>query len=161
MYEYSEISYEKDYDAKRLSANISCHSMSALSSQYTQNQNRVFSDNIDIERCQMHNAWNENVDSIKDNESRLLKGFSINKKSCIFKRPKYNSGDWSDQFQYSDLFANNFNSYKLFDYQTKAKGTKEPIICDYSRVKIKEECDKGPYFLYTNTFSSDHYNCLK
>lgn len=161
MYEYSEISHDKNYDAKKLSADISCHNMSALSMRYTQNQNRVFTDAINVEHCQMHNKWNENIDDIKGNESKLWQGYSINKKSCIYKRPEYNMGDWSNQFQYSDLFANQFNSYKLFDYQTKAKGTKEPITCDYSKVLIKEECDKGPYFLYTQTFTSDHYNCLK
>jgi hypothetical protein len=64
---------------------------------------------------------NENIDEIKTNESELLKGFSINKKSCIYKRPEYNNGVWKDQYYTSDTFKNNMNSYKLFDYQTKNK----------------------------------------
>ncbi len=160
MYEYSELSHDKDYDANKLSAMVSCHNMSALSKQYTYNQNRLFSDNIDMERCEKHNKWDENVESTKDFESKLWQGHSINKKSCIYKRPEYNKGDWGNQFQYSDLFAQQFGSYKLFDNQTKAKGTNEPITCDYSKVLIKEECDNGPYFLYTSVFKNDYYNCL-
>jgi hypothetical protein len=95
--------------------------MSSLSSDYTNQQNNLFVDKINIYICNYQNNYNKNIEEIKTNESELLKGFSINKKSCIYKRPEYNNGIWKEQYQTSDIFKNNVNSYKLFDYQTKNK----------------------------------------
>lgn len=160
MNSYSEISHNRDYNASMLSAKVSCDNMSMLSSVYTQNQNRLFADKINVHDCEMHHGYQRDIETIKNNESDLLKGFSINKKSCIYKRPNYGTGDWSSQFQHSDLFANQLNSGKLFDFQSKAKGTNEPILCDYSKVILEEECSKGPYATYTRTFTSDYYDCV-
>jgi hypothetical protein len=118
---YYEIEYETNYNPKLLSAKISCNNMSSLSSDYTTQQNNLFVDRINIDICNYQNNYNENIEEIKSNESELLKGFSINKKSCIYKRPEYNNGVWKEQYQTSDTFKNNLNSYKLFDYQTKNK----------------------------------------
>jgi hypothetical protein len=118
---YYEIEYETNYNPKLLSAKISCNNMSSLSSDYTNQQNNLFVDKINIDICNYQNNYNENIEEIKTNESELLKGFSINKKSCIYKRPEYNNGIWKEQYQTSDTFKNNVNSYKLFDYQTKNK----------------------------------------
>jgi hypothetical protein len=118
---YYEIEYETNYNPKLLSAKISCNNMSSLSSDYTNQQNNLFVDKINIDICNYQNNYNENIEEIKTNESELLKGFSINKKSCIYKRPEYNNGIWKEQYQTSDIFKNNVNSYKLFDYQTKNK----------------------------------------
>ncbi len=118
---YYEIEYETNYNPKLLSAKISCNNMSSLSSYYTNQQNNLFVDKINIDICNYQNNYNKNIEEIKTNESELLKGFSINKKSCIYKRPEYNNGIWKEQYQTSDTFKNNVNSYKLFDYQTKNK----------------------------------------
>ena len=118
---YYEIDYETNYNPKLLSAKISCNNMSSLSSDYTTQQNNLFIDRINMDICNYQNNYNENIDEIKTNESELLKGFSINKKSCIYKRPEYNNGLWKDQYNSSDTFKNDINSYKLYDYQTKNK----------------------------------------
>ena len=118
---YYEIDYETNYNPKLLSAKISCNNMSSLSSDYTTQQNNLFIDRINMDICNYQNSYNENIDEIKTNESELLKGFSINKKSCIYKRPEYNNGNWEEQYHTSDTFKNYVNSYKLFDYQTKNK----------------------------------------
>ena len=118
---YYELDFESDYNPKLLSAKESCKNMSALSSTYTKQQNDLFVDKINVDICNYHNNYNLNVEEIKTNESELLKGFSINKKSCIYKRPEYDNGIWKDQYNSSDTFKNDINSYKLYDYQTKNK----------------------------------------
>jgi hypothetical protein len=95
--------------------------MSALSSVYTMQQNNLFADRINMDIFNYHNNFNRDAYDIKGDESELLQGFSINKKSCIYKRPEYNEGTWNSQYQSSDTFKNNINTYKLFDYQTKNK----------------------------------------
>jgi hypothetical protein len=118
---YYEIDYDKNYDPKLLSAKVACKNMSALSSVYTMQQNNLFADRINIDIFNYHNNFNRDAYDIKGDESELLQGFSINKKSCIYKRPEYNEGTWNSQYQSSDTFKNNINTYKLFDYQTKNK----------------------------------------
>jgi hypothetical protein len=118
---YYEIDYDKNYDPKLLSAKVACKNMSALSSVYTMQQNNLFADRINMDIFNFHNNFNRDAYEIKGDESELLKGFSINKKSCIYKRPEYNEGTWNTQYQSSDTFKDNINTYKLFDYQTKNK----------------------------------------
>lgn len=121
MMNYYEIDYDKNYDPKLLSAKVACKNMSALSSVYTMQQNNLFADRINMDIFNFHNNFNRDAYEIKGDESELLKGFSINKKSCIYKRPEYNEGTWNTQYQSSDTFKDNINTYKLFDYQTKNK----------------------------------------
>jgi len=121
MMNYYEIDYDKNYDPKLLSAKVACKNMSALSSVYTMQQNNLFADRINMDIFNYHNNFNRDAYDIKGDESELLQGFSINKKSCIYKRPEYNEGTWNSQYQSSDTFKNNINTYKLFDYQTKNK----------------------------------------
>uniref|UniRef100_A0A6C0I8J5 Uncharacterized protein n=1 Tax=viral metagenome TaxID=1070528 RepID=A0A6C0I8J5_9ZZZZ len=119
--DYYEIDYDKNYDPKLLSAKVACKNMSALSSVYTMQQNNLFADRINMDIFNYHNNFNRDAYDIKGDESELLQGFSINKKSCIYKRPEYNEGTWNSQYQSSDTFKNNINTYMLFDYQTKSK----------------------------------------
>ena len=121
MMEYYELDYDANYDAKLLSAKVSCNNMSSLSGAYTVQQNNLFADKINMDICNYHNDYHKNVDNLKKSESELLNGFSVNKKSCIYKRPEYNDGLWKEQYQSSDIFKNYINSYKLFDYQTRSK----------------------------------------
>ena len=125
MNDYYEIDYETNYNPKLLSANISCKSMSSLSSDYTTQQNTLFADRINMDLFNFHNNFNSDIDRLKESESELLSGFSINKKSCLYKRPEYNDGSWKTQYQSSDTFTNTIHNekdkYKLFDYQTKNK----------------------------------------
>jgi hypothetical protein len=118
---YYELDYDKNYDPKLLSAKVACKNMSALSSVYTMQQNNLFADRINMDIFNFHNNFNRDAYEIKGDESELLKGFSINKKSCIYKRPEYNEGTWNSQYQSSDTFKDNINTYRLFDYQTKNK----------------------------------------
>jgi hypothetical protein len=125
MKEYAELDYDTNYNPKVLSANISCKSMSSLSSAYTTQQNNLFADRINMDIFNYHNNFHRDIDALKESEYELLSGFSINKKSCIYKRPEYNDGTWKEQYQSSDTFKNNIETekerYKLFDYQTKNK----------------------------------------
>ena len=125
MKEYVELDYNTDYNPKVLSANISCKNMSSLSSAYTTQQNNLFADRINMDIFNSHNNFHRDIDTLKESEYELLSGFSINKKSCIYKRPEYNDGKWKEQYQSSDTFKNNIENekdkYKLFDYQTKNK----------------------------------------
>ena len=125
MIEYVELDYDTNYNPKVLSANISCKNMSSLSSAYTTQQNNLFADRINMDLFNYHNNFHRDIDALKESEYELLSGFSINKKSCIYKRAEYNDGAWKEQYQSSDTFKNNIevekNKYKLFDYQTKNK----------------------------------------
>lgn len=123
---YTTIEHDKDYNMKELSAKVSCNNMSALSSKYIYSQNKTFSGKINMELCEYHHNYNDNLDDIKNNESELLKGFSINKKSCIYKRPLYDKGEWEFQYGISDVYKEHMNSYKLFDYHSKAKTIRNP-----------------------------------
>jgi hypothetical protein len=125
MIEYVELDYDTNYNPKVLSANISCKNMSSLSNAYTTQQNNLFADRINMDLFNYHNNFHRDIDALKESEYELLSGFSINKKSCIYKRAEYNDGAWKEQYQSSDTFKNNIevekNKYKLFDYQTKNK----------------------------------------
>lgn len=149
-----DITYEKNYDPKDLSAKVSCNNMSVLAENEIQRHNRIFSNHFNYEDCLKHQNWNNNIDDIKKHEYNLLQGFSINKKSCIYKRPNYGQGNW-DKY-----FWNNLREHEnMFDRQTKAKMNDGPE-CNYALFSPPESCDKGPYFLYTKDFSSDYYNCV-
>jgi hypothetical protein len=165
MNNYTAIEYNKDYDMKELSAKVSCNHMSALSSKYTYNQNRTFSDKINMELCEFNNKYHDNIEDIKNNESELLKGFSIHKKSCIYKRPLYNEGEWEFQYGISETYKNQMNSYKLFDYQSKSKTVRNVSDiqgngCDNSDFKILGECDKVPDYIFTKTFTNNYDSCV-
>lgn len=126
------LEYNTEYNPKLLSANISCKSMSSLSSDYTIRQNTLFAGRINMDTFNFHNNFHSDIDALKESESELWSGFSINKKSCIYKRPEYNDGTWKDQYQSSDTFkntiANTKDKYKLFDYQTKNKTRRDPVF---------------------------------
>ena len=126
MKEYAEVDYNTTYDPKRLSADISCKSMSSLSSAYTLQQNNLFADRINMDIFNYHNNYHRDIDALKESEYELLSGSSINKKSCLFKRPEYNDGAWKQQYQATlpilqNTLENEKDKYKLFDYQTKNK----------------------------------------
>lgn len=126
------LEYNTEYNPKLLSANISCKSMSSLSSDYTMRQNTLFAGRINMDTFNFHNNFHSDIDALKESESELWNGFSINKKSCIYKRPEYNDGTWKDQYQSSDTLkntiANTKDKYKLFDYQTKNKTMRDPVF---------------------------------
>jgi len=149
-----ELEHNKNYDAKTLSAKVSCTNMSILADNEIKTQNRIFSNHFNFEDCQKYHDWNKNAGEIKGREHNLLSGFSINKKSCIYKRPNYGEGDWNK------YFATSLQDHEgIFDRQTKAK-TNDGQVCDYSKFSPPESCDYGPYFLYTKDFSNDYYNCV-
>ena len=151
-----------EYNMKDLSSKISCENMSRLSKKYTDNQRILFDANINMELCNSHYYYNDNIEDIKGMENSLLSGMSIGKKNCIYKKPLYNKGDWEFQYGISDNFKNQLNSFELFNYQSKAKTTKNlkqecPINNNF---KSLGECDKGPFTTYVKTFTSDYDNCV-
>lgn len=167
----------KEYNMKELSSKISCKNMSLLSKKYTDNQRLLFDANINMELCRSHQYYFDNLDDIKGRENGLLSGMSIGKKSCIYKKPFYNQGDWTFQYGISDTFknqlfsensensansANSENSSQLFNYQSKAKTAKNfkkecPTDINF---KSLGECDRGPFSTYVSTFTNDHDNCV-
>ena len=153
MHNYTLIDFEPNYDPKLLSSKMSCYSMGLLSENEMMRNNEIFMNKFDIENCRKHNDLNQNIDEIKRNENDLLKGVSINKKSCIFKRPNYGLGSWDEQFNH------NTNIHQLFNYQSKAKSNDLPK-CHYEMPNNFDTCDKEPYFTYTKTFTNDYYNCV-
>ena len=162
---YSMIDFIENYDMKNISSKVSCNNMSSLSSKYTFNQNKIFSDKINTDLCDIHNNYNDNVDNIKKNESDIIRGIYIDNKTCIYKRPLYEEGDWINQYVLSDMYKDelsNMNSHTLFDYQSKAKVTKTitkkcPIPNNF---KILGECPIGPHKTFTNTFTNNFNNCV-
>jgi len=162
---YSEINNTNkltEYNLKDLSSKISCENMSLLSKNYTDNQRTLFDANINMELCNRHHYYNDNIADIKGKENSLLSGMSIGKKSCIYKKPIYNKGDWEFQYGISDNFKNQLNSFELFNYQSKAKTTKKITQeCPQSyNFKSLGECEKGPFATYVKTFTSDYDNCI-
>jgi hypothetical protein len=87
---------------------------------------------------------------------------SVGKKSCIYKKPFYNEGDWTFQYGISDTFKNQLNSFELFDYQSKAKTAKNFKKECSADINFKSlgECEKGPFSTYVSTFATDHDNCV-
>lgn len=66
---------------------------------------------------QMRSKITEPVnDRMLNSEHKIIKGYVIDKKNCIYKRPEYNSGDWEKQFNTLLLDRNN-----IFNIQTKNK----------------------------------------
>lgn len=159
MNNYNVLEYQKEYNLKDLSAEISCRNMSILSKKYTDNQKFLFDNNINYELCDNYRKYFLNLDNIKEQENDILSGISIGKKSCIYKKDAYQEGDWEYQYGISDTFRNQVNSHELFNYQSKAKTNNINNKCNY-KFQILGECDKGPYNTYVKTFTTDYNNCI-
>lgn len=159
MNNYYLIDHEEDYNMKELSTMLSCKNMSELSKTHLNNQNKNFTNKIQMENCISAKNFHNNIDDIKDDETDLIKGFSINKKSCIYKRPIYNEGDWVNQYDLSNTYLDSINSGKLFNLQSKAK-----IVSNTCKINpnsnLLGNCDKGPYYTYTQTFTNSYDNCV-
>ena len=69
----------KEYNMKELSSKISCDNMSLLSKKYTDNQRLLFDANINMELCNSHQYYFDNLDDIKGRENGLLSGMSVGK----------------------------------------------------------------------------------
>ena len=160
MNKYYELEYNKEYNSKDLSSKISCENMSLLSKKYTDKQRLIFDNNINIELCENYHNNFTNICDIKGMENDILSGMSIGKKSCIYKKDEYQEGEWIYQYGISDNFRNQVNSYELFNYQSKAKTTKNANKkCNY-KFQLLGECNKGPFNTYVKTFTTDHDNCI-
>lgn len=165
MRNYYMLDFEEDYNMKNISSKLSCDNMSLLSKGYTEYQNRNFVDKIQMERCIFNNNYHNDIYNIKTNESELNKGFTVNKKSCIYKRPVFDDGDWVNQYDISNTYKNGMNSGNLFNYQSKAKTNVNSNYNDQCNGNNDEfsylgECKKGPFALYTHTFANSHDNCI-
>lgn len=157
MDNYTNLNYNIDYIPSELSSKISCNNMSILSASYINKQNDIFTNGFNFEDCQKHHDFQKEVKSIKTLESGLLKGFEVNKKSCIYKRPHYGSGNWTNQFD-SSLKDHEY----MYNLQTQAKGQKEGIKCDYKNIQLPnlDPCNDNKFFTYSKTFTNDFYNCV-
>jgi hypothetical protein len=139
--------------------------MSLLSKGYTEYQNRNFVDKIQMERCIFNNNYHNDIYNIKTNESELNKGFTVNKKSCIYKRPVFDEGGWVNQYDISNTYKNGMNSGNLFNYQSKAKTNVNSNYNDQCNGNGDDfsylgECKKGPFALYTQSFANSYDNCI-
>lgn len=163
MRNYFMLNYDEDYNMKDISTKLSCDNMSLLSKGYTEYQNRNFVDKIQMERCIFNNNYHNDIYNIKTNESELNKGFTVNKKSCIYKRPVFDEGEWVNQYDISNTYKNVIRTGNLFNYQSKAK-TNSNYNDKYNRNKNGfshlGECKKGPLATYTQTFTNNYDNCV-
>jgi hypothetical protein len=161
MNNYHFIEFNTDYNMKELSAKKSCENMSFLSKSDFDYQNKKFINIFQMGNCYSQQNYENDLYNIKTNESGLLKGININKKSCIYKRPAYNEGDWTKQYDISNMNKNTIDDRFLFDYQSKAKTNSEYKNCgnlvDFS---LLGECNKPPFFTYTRTFTNNFDNCV-
>lgn len=95
---------------KQQSAELACAHMKELAiKQRDQNHNNFISqiNNITTTYPILTNMLNK--------EHNILKGYYIDKKNCVYKRPEYNRGEWENQFQTLGL------SNELFNVQTKKR----------------------------------------
>ena len=155
MNNYFKLDYDKNYNLQELSAKVSCDNMKFLSKKYTDNQKIIFDNNINNELCK----YVDNIYDIKSIENDILSGISIHKKTCIYKRPEYNNGDWEYQYGISNIFKEQLNKRDLFNYQSKAKTSNKIKNCN-NNIKLLGECEKGPFATYVKTFTSDYDNCI-
>jgi hypothetical protein len=160
MNNYNELEYDKVYNPSDLSSKISCANMSLLSKDYTIRQKMISEKAIDYELCESYGNYFDNICDIKNTENDLLTGMSIGKKSCIYKKPEYQEGEWVYQYGISDTFKNQLNSYELFNFQSKAKTTKKVNHKCKQDFQLLGECKKGPFNTYVNTFTTDEDNCI-
>lgn len=156
----NELEYNKEYNPKDLSSKISCANMSLLSKDYTIMQKSISEKAINYELCENDHNYFDNICDIKNMESDLLTGLSIGKKSCIYKKPEYQEGEWVYQYGISDIFKNQLNSSELFNYQSKAKTTKKIDNKCRHNFQLLGDCDKGPFKTYVTPFTTDENNCV-
>ena len=112
-----------------------------------------------MERCEFNNNYHNDIYNIKTNESELNKGFSVNKKSCLYKRPLYNEGDWVNQYDLSNTYKNSMLSGGLFNYQSKSKTNSIYKTCN-DNSSLLGECKKGPFNIFTQNFTNSYDNCV-
>ena len=124
----------------------------------------TFKEKIQMERCEFNCDYDNSIFDIKTKESALNKGFFVDKKTCIFKRPVYDEGEWVNQYNVSDIYTHGIQSGMLFNHQSKAKtnsNSNKSIIdlsnCDSS---LLGACDKGPFSTYAQTFTNSYDNCV-
>ena len=89
------------------SANLSCKYMSILSENELKNNNNLFN------YYTKPNICNNNNDDLIQRFS-YIPSININKKSCIYKKPEYNQGNWIDNHELKDINVK-------FNEQTKYK----------------------------------------
>ena len=160
MNNYNELEYDKMYNPSKLSSQISCTNMSLLSKDYTITQKTISEKAIDYELCERYNNYFDNICDIKNTENDLLTGISMGKKSCIYKKPEYQEGEWVYQYGISDTFKDQLNSYELFNFQSKAKTTNKIDNKCKQHFQLLGHCDKGPFNTYVSTFTTDEDNCV-
>ena len=164
MDNYYLLEHDENYNMKDLSSLESCKNMYNLSKSYTDNQNKTFKEKIQMERCEFNCDYDNSIFDIKTKESALNKGFFVDKKTCIFKRPVYDEGEWVNQYNVSDIYTHGIQSGMLFNHQSKAKtnsNSNKSIIdlsnCDSS---LLGACDKGPFSTYAQKFTNSYDNCV-
>ena len=94
------------------SAQISCEHMTELAI-----KQRDFNHFNYITSMKIGETTNPIQYNMLDIEHRILKGYTMDKKNCVYKRTEYNSGEWEKQFQKN----NNIDPREIFNLQTKQK----------------------------------------
>jgi hypothetical protein len=133
------------YNPGKLSADISCTTMSYLSYNEAKKQGEI------MNKIFRSNEYDSYTDGFRDKETSLIKGSMIDKKNCIYKRPEYNMGDWGDQFS---SFGSFMDERKLFNNNTKAKTiTKAPSNLCKDELLQNDVYNLGTNNVFTNQFS--------
>jgi hypothetical protein len=104
-------------DLTDLSSKISCDNMRALATYESKRNFYAMRNVLSMPTVSYVIPPSAPSDNIFDTEHKLLRGFKIDKNTCIYKRPEYDTGSWVNQFR-KILPAELENK---FDIRTKAK----------------------------------------
>ena len=100
------------------SARISCEHMSALAQ-----KERDFNHFNFVTRMTNTESTVPVSYELSGAEHRILKGYIIDKKNCVYKRPQYNSGEWEKQFESPIL-----SDREIFNIQSKKKSVAQSTV---------------------------------
>jgi hypothetical protein len=107
-----------DTSCWEMASKLSCDHMKSLAIDELNYNKHIF----DTNTCDP--AWNRNIEERDRNlEYNILSGFSINKKSCMYKKPDFNNGCWDKQFGiYNPLTGTvGCSMNEIFDENSKKK----------------------------------------
>jgi hypothetical protein len=107
-----------DTSCWEMASKLSCDHMKELAINELNYNKHIFDNNT----CDP--AWNRKVEDRDRNlEYNILSGFSITKKSCVYKKPDFNNGCWDKQFGIYNPLTGSFgcSMNEVFDENSKKK----------------------------------------
>lgn len=107
-----------DFSLIEQSSRISCQNMRELATIEAQKNHYSLSTSMSRpSESHIFPSAEQQPDEVVEFEHNLMMGIQVHKKSCIYKRPEYNSGCWTNQF-HKILPTELDNQYNI---KTKAK----------------------------------------